>query len=265
MLMPNVITSETIVASDTTWDAGGSSQRKAPLSVRMHWLPRPRWAFLAAELGLLAAALLEARSGMSPQVPVLIVACCAFFHIQNLDRSIVCSGSASFWSDILKSVAFGLAASIGTFRLFSSFGHSAWPAFGSDMAPALAGAFSAGLLPVVLRPVLRQMVSRKKLVERILIVGSGELAGKLYRALVSSAASDDTVYLKQSCPTEVLDIPDTDGTIDSARLHEVITRERISRVILAERDSQSRARLAGVLLDLRLSGVDGRCTEGLSV
>ncbi len=123
------------------------------------------------------------------------------------------------------------------------------------MGPALAGAFTAGLLPVVLRPVLRQMVSHKKLVERILIVGTGELAGKLYRALVSSSSSDDTVYLKQNCATEVLDIPDTDGTIDPARLHEVITRERISRVILAERDSQSRARIAAVLLDLRLRGL----------
>lgn len=254
MLMPNVVTSDAIGAGDSTWDAVGSSHKES-LSVRVHWLPRPRWAFLSAELGLLMAALLEARAGMSPQVPVLIVACCAFFHIESLDRSIVCSGSARFWSGVLKSVAFGLAASVGIFRILSLFRHPAWPGLGSDMAPALAGAFTAGLLPVVLRPVLRQMVSHKKLVERILIVGTGELAGKLHRALVSNSSSDDTVYLKQSCPTEVLDILDTDGTIDPAHLHEVITRERISRVILAERDSQSRARLASVLLDLRLRGL----------
>jgi sugar transferase (PEP-CTERM system associated) len=123
------------------------------------------------------------------------------------------------------------------------------------MAPAFAGALAAGLLPVILRPVLKQMVRRKKLVERILIVGTGELAGKLYRALASGTTADDTVYLKEGRSAKVLDFPEMDPTIDPGCLQEVITKERISRVILAAQDSQSRSRLATALLDLRLRGL----------
>src|ERR1700689_5074828 len=119
-LMPTVIT------NNTTWAAVSGSQGKRLLSVRPYWLPRPRGAFLAAELVLLAAALLGARTGMSLQVPVLILACGVFFHIRSLDQSIVGSNLARFWSDVLAGVAFGLAASVGIFRAFSSFG----PAFG---------------------------------------------------------------------------------------------------------------------------------------
>jgi sugar transferase (PEP-CTERM system associated) len=223
--------------------------------VRPYWLPRTRGAFLAAELALLAAAVFEARAGVSAQVPVLIVACGVFFHARGLDRSIVNSNLARFWSDVLLGVAFGLAAAVGIFRAFASFGSSFGTSSGNEIAPALAGAFAVGLLPVILRPVLKQMVHRKKLVERILIVGTGELAGKLYRALASGRTADDSVYLKRHGSSEVLDFPEISPTIDPARLHEVITEGRISRVIVAEQDSQTRSKLASALLDLRLRGV----------
>jgi sugar transferase (PEP-CTERM system associated) len=243
--------------TENTWDAPSSAQPSAPVSVRVHSLPRLRRALLIAELALLAAALIGTRFGVSSQVPALIIACCIFFHLQGLDQSIVGSNWTYFLGVVLRGVAFGFAASLGIFRVFSFFGPSSLigRAFGSGIAPALVGALAAGLLPVISRPVLRQMISRKKLVERILIVGTGKLAGKLHRALVSCPTGYDTVYLKQSYPAEVLDLPDTDRTIDPARLHEVITQERISRVILTEPDSQIRSRLAAALLDLRLRGL----------
>src|SRR5258708_3198753 len=112
-LMPTVIT------SNTTWAAASAVQRKYPMSARPAWLPRPRGAFLAAEIGLVAVALFETRAGVSPQVPVLIAACAVSFHFRSLDRSIVGSNLARFWSDVLAGVAFGLAASVGIFRIFS--------------------------------------------------------------------------------------------------------------------------------------------------
>ena len=245
----------TVITSNTTWAAVSGPQRKQPLRARPHWLPRPRGAFLAAELALLAASLVQTRNGGSLQVPVVIAACAVFFHMRNLDRSIVGSNVARFWSDVLGGVAFGLAASVGIFRSLAWFWSRSASVFCNDIAPMLMGALAAGLLPVLLRPVLKEMVKRKRLVERILIVGSGELAGKLYRALARGTASDDTVYLKELRPTEILDFADREPSIDSARLHEVIARERISRVILAEQDSQSRSKLAGALLDLRLRGL----------
>ncbi len=243
-LMPTVIT------SNTTWDAVSPSPRKKPLSVRAYWLPRPRGAFLASELALLAVAMLGTRAGISPQVPLVIAMCGIVFLVQRLDRTIVSSGWLRFSSSLLQGVAFGLAASVGTFRAVAAFGAASRPVFGSDFAPALAGAFAAGLMPLILRPILKQMVRHKKLVERILIVGTGELAGKLYRALASGSDSEDTVYLKEDRSAEVLDFPNVDPAIDSARLHEVIARENISRVILAEKDPQSRSRLASSIARL---------------
>src|SRR5713101_2006662 len=120
------------IISNTTWAAVSGSQRKTPLRVQPYWLARPRGVFLAAELALLAAALLEAWSGMSPQVPVLIGACGVFFHVKTLDRSIVGSSLARFWSDVLAAVAFGLAASVVIFRVVPSFGHSFESLFGNN-------------------------------------------------------------------------------------------------------------------------------------
>jgi sugar transferase (PEP-CTERM system associated) len=246
----------TVITNNTTWAAVSTPQRKTPLRARPYWLPRPRGAFIASEGALLAAALFEARDGGSLQASVVIAACAVFFHMRSLDRSIVGSNVLRFWSDVLGGVAFGLAASVGIFRLVSLFlPSSSLAGFGSDLTPALAGALAAGLLPVFLRPVFKEMVKRKKLVERILIVGTGDLAGKLYRALVRGTTDDDTVYLKELRPTEILDFADREPSLDPARLHEVIARERISRVILAEQDSQSRTKLAGALLDLRLRGL----------
>src|SRR5579863_598461 len=187
MLNPAIFPTVTpSVTTENTWDAVSAAQPSASVSVRVHSLPRPGRALLIAELALLAAALIETRFGMSPQVPALIIACCIFFHLQSLDQSIVGANLTDFLSVVLRGVAFGFAVSVGIFRVFSLLGPASVfaRAFGSGIVPALLGALAAGLLPVVLRPVLRQMISRKKMVERILIVGTGRLAGKLYRALV---------------------------------------------------------------------------------
>jgi sugar transferase (PEP-CTERM system associated) len=44
-------------------------------------------------------------------------------------------------------------------------------------------------------------------------------------------------------------------TVDPARLQEIVTRERISRVVVAEQDEQNRTRLAAALVDARLRGL----------
>src|SRR5579862_5725733 len=90
----------TVTISNTTWDAVSDFQGKSGLSVRTYRLPRTRGVFLAAELALLTAALIEAHAGMSPQIPVLIVVCGVFFHVQRLDKSIVSSNLARFWSNV---------------------------------------------------------------------------------------------------------------------------------------------------------------------
>jgi sugar transferase (PEP-CTERM system associated) len=235
--------------SDTVW-AGVSAQLESRrLKARLCCLPRTRGAFLAAELMVLAAAVLyAARGGNSLGVPILIVSCALLFHINNLDRSIVTAKLLHFSISVLESVSLGCMASALLFYIF--------PALATSTAAALAGVLLVVLVPVTLRPLLRYLVTQKKFAEGILIVGTGELAGKLYRAL----ADGKNHWKEDERPAaELLDFPDSladlGPTVDFAQLNDIVMRDRISQVVVAEQDAQSREKLAGALLDCRLRGL----------
>ena len=234
--------------SGTTW-AGVNPPPGSRLKARPYCLPRPRGAFLAAELTLLAVVLLQAaRGGNTLGAAVLLASCGISFHLNNLDKSIVSSKVLAFSIDVLGSIALGFLAAALVFYLF--------PVLAPSTGVALTGALLAGLLPVVLRSLLGYLVNHQMLVEGILIVGTGSLAGKLYRAM-----ADGRGHLKRTegRASRLLDFPEslTDRavTVDFAQLNEMVVRDRISRVIVAERDAPSRAKLAAVLLDPRLRGL----------
>jgi sugar transferase (PEP-CTERM system associated) len=216
---------------------------------------RPQRAFLAAELTLLAAVLLQSVVGHGTlEAPILLVSCGFFFHVETLDQSIVTSTLLNFWSDVLKAASFGTLASVLLFYLFPSLAHGINGVF--------AGVVMAVLLAVMLRPILKHLVSHKKLVDRSLIVGTGDLVGKLYRDLANGAAplqfrSETT----QGRGSRVLAFPqDPDNalftTIDAVRLDEILERGGISRVIIAEQDPQTRSKLAKILVQPRLCGLE---------
>jgi sugar transferase (PEP-CTERM system associated) len=233
--------------SDTTWAGASAQARKAPLRVRSYYLARPGGLFFAAELTLLAGALAQAAWARGTvETPILIAACGIFFHLKGLDQSIVSAGLSRFWLDVLESVLFGISASMFLFYLF--------PALAPRISGALPGALLASLLPGVLRPILRRLVYHKKLVERILIVGTGELVGKLCQALANGGAPT-----QEDIASGVLSFHEnpagTGVNADCARLDEIVARGEISRIVIAEQDAQSRAKLAGALLDARLRGV----------
>lgn len=198
---------------------------------------------------MLAVALLyAAHGGNTLGVPILIASCEFLFHVNSLDRSIVSTTLLHFSIDVLESVALGCLASVLLFYIF--------PALDPNAEAALAGLLLVGLVPVTLRPLLRYMVTHKKFVEGILIVGTGELVEKLYRTLANGRN-----YWKETerRAGELLKFPESAAdlglAVDFAQLDEIVTQDRISRVVVAEQDAQSREKLAAALLDRRLRGL----------
>ncbi len=238
------------IINDTTWAAVNAPPRESRLKARPYCLPRPAGAFLTAELMLLAVILLQAaRGGNTLGAAVLLASCGIFFHLNNLDKSIVSSKLLAFSIDVLESIALGFLAAALLFYLF--------PVLAPSTGVALAGVLLASLLPVVLRSFLGYLVNHQILVEGILIVGTGYLAGKLYRALANGKGH---LQGTEGRATGLLDFPesttDRGVTVDLAELNEMVVRDRISRVVVAEWDAPSRKNLAAALLDPRLRGLE---------
>jgi sugar transferase (PEP-CTERM system associated) len=232
----------------TTW-VEDSPRPRLELKVRPYWRTRLHGPFLAAELIVFGAVLLG-TAGHSGAVGTMVVllACGTLFHMNGLDESILSSKLRDLLIGILKCVAFGFLLSEALFLT--------WPAVAPGTAGLGVGVLISGLFPLVLRPLLQCLVARRKLVEGILIVGTGELAGKLYTALVNERRGSRP---KESCAGAPLEFPPSGATArmtaDCTQLAELVARERISRVIVAERNPQRKTELAAALLDCRLRGL----------
>jgi sugar transferase (PEP-CTERM system associated) len=235
----------TATIDNATWSGASASPCKAQLEVRTHKLARSRGAFLAAEVGLLAFALLQfAWGGRNPGALILIVSCAFFFHVNRIDRSIGTSKSVPFWIDVLASLGLGFLASAWLFHLL--------PGLAPQSGIALSAGLLAGLLPVVLRLSLPRLIARGKFVEEILIVGTGDLPAKLHRAL-GSAVPRSGRTAQVLCVSEAR--ADAGAAIDLTELKELVTKDQIGRVVVADLDTRSRASLAAALLDSRLRGL----------
>jgi hypothetical protein len=212
-------------------------------------MPSPRGVFLAAELLLMSAAMLAALWNRAIFGASILIGCCAIAAcLKALDRSIVGSSKARFRRDLAEALCWGAGAGILILHVF--------PMLGSGTEAALAGLPPAALLPVVLRPVLRQLTVRKRFVESMLIVGNGKLAEKLHRVLATTNNSAP----EPQRTSGVLRFPgsslaESGCVTDFSQLLDILRRERISRVILAEEDTQSRAGLAATLVAPRLDGL----------
>jgi exopolysaccharide biosynthesis polyprenyl glycosylphosphotransferase len=235
------------ITKGIVWAEASASTEKTSFWVRPFSEARPRRVFLAAELTLLVAAVLEAVWNRATfGVPILIGCCAVAVHLKAMDRSIVRSSKARFRRDL--GTALGWGTGWGMLILYT------FPALGSGTEAALAGLPLAGLLPVVLRPVLRRLTTRRKLVENILIVGNGKLAEKLHQAL---AAGSPVSALRHN--NGLLRFPGSlaqSGRLtDLSHLPNILLRERISRVIIAEQDAHNHTKLAATLVAPRLGGL----------
>lgn len=235
----------TATVDNTAWAGISSVPCRALLQVRAHSLARPRGAFFAAELAVLAIASFQsARSGSNLGALILIASCEFFFHINHLDRSIVSSRSLRFCIDLIASIGMGFLAAAWLFLLVPGLA----PAAGATLEAGLL----LGLLPVTLRWFLRHLIARGKFVEEILIVGTGDLPAKLQQALGRGAGA--TKRNKQVVSVAG-GLADSGSAIDLTDLEDVVSRDKISRVVVADLDTRSRERLAATLLDSRLRGL----------
>jgi len=217
---------------------GTTSIRVRPFSIA-----RSRGVFLAVELALLSAALFEAVRNRATFGACFLMVCCALaVYLKVLDRSLARSGKARFWLDLSEALCCGIGA--GMLIRYS------FPVLGSGMDVALAGLPLAGMLPVV----IRHLAVREKLVESMLIIGNGKLAAKLHQALSTGNSTSG-----QRDTSDVLQFPGSQAesgrVTDFSQLPDILQRERISRVIVAEEDAQSRNRLAAMLVTPCLGGL----------
>ncbi len=230
---------------ENAW-ADASEQPDRRLAGRICVVSHARPAFVVAELVLLSAAsLYGVRAGMHLAIPLLIAFCAVSFHLGSVDKSIVERRGGRRLIQVLVCVALGMCTSLLALRLFPD-GPGARPGVWIVAAWCL---LAAGL-PLALGPVLRNLVLRNQLIERILIVGGGELALKLARI-----AADGWSNAKTSKTAGPVSLPGSPVAIDLARLEEIMARARISRVIVAEQNAEHRRALAKALLDPRLHGV----------
>lgn len=109
---------------------------------------------------------------------------------------------------------------------------------------------AAGLMPLALAPAVPRVASGRKRLERVLIVGDGDVATKLCRALDSdSSLTYRPVTISGPAPEDGL-------LVDYKGLDEIVQRDNISRVVVAEHNAEARRKLAAALVDLRLRGLE---------
>jgi sugar transferase (PEP-CTERM system associated) len=229
----------TATINTATWAGIATSPQ---LKLRTHSLARPRGAFLAVELMLLALGLLQAAwGGNSLGTLIGMVPCALFYHVSNLDRSIVSSKPSQFWIDVLQSVVLGFLASAVLIYAFRG--------LVKRVDITLMSLLLIGLLPVFLRLSLRHLVNRGKFVEDVLIVGTGDLPGKLHRAL-----GRGLIRSERNAPAPE-SLTNRSAAIDLSELDALLARNQISRVVIAEMNAQSRDRLAAALVHSRLRGL----------
>ena len=235
----------TATINNAAWNGTVALPGKTQLKVRSHSLARPGGVFLASEMVLMAGALLQSAWGGHGLGTLIGIAPCAlFFHTTNLDRSIVSSTAAQFWTDVLEAIALGSVSSAGIFRVF--------PELFPGLPLVLAWGLLIGLLPLIMRSCLQHLVCRGKLIEEILIVGTGDLPAKLHRSLGQGLRRSKSGGPEQNFSES---LASACVAMDLTELNGWVMRFHVSRVVIADLNVQSRERMAAALLDSRLRGL----------
>jgi sugar transferase (PEP-CTERM system associated) len=224
--------------SNIIWadDAARPLKGQVQLRARRCSLPRCRQAFVAVELAILAAVLLFAIR--IPQLAGLLLVVAAaefFFHLNGLDRSILRAGARRFYGDVARSVV--LAA------LVAGTGPWLFPQILPGAGIAVAAAAGCAVIPLAMRPVLKALVARRKLVTGVLIVGTPELTAKL------------DVVLQEVCQGAEKRGDTNVMVVECGQLRKFLARENISLVVIAERNPHRQAELAASIMECRLRGV----------
>jgi len=200
------------------------------------WTVRPGAVVLAAEVSLLGAILVATvltaiRSNSVAATSIGVVLGVAggqlVLHLAGIGRSILDPNPIGFCRGILGSLLMGLVlASVLTV---------AFPAFSDGYSDGLAAWFGAVGLVVLLRPILRSLVRRHRLIQTLMILGPNEMAEKLYLELSSG---EDAV--RHAVAAGDLDFGMNPGSV--------------SRIVVADPSRTSKRDLAA-LIDSRMRGL----------
>jgi len=200
------------------------------------WTVRPRALVLAAEASLLGAILAGAVlssiwSHSMAETSVGIVLGLAggqiVLHLAGISRSIVDPNPVGFFRGILGSLLMGL--------LLAGVLTVTFPAFSHGYSDGLMAWFSAVGFVAALRPILRSLVRRHRLIQTLMILGPNEMAEKLYLEL---ASCEDAVRHGGSA-----------GDLDLS-----MNQERVARIVVADPSRTSKRDLAA-LIDSRMRGL----------
>ncbi len=236
----------TATINNTTWTETNGPSQNGSFTIRQCWLARPVTAFVPVELTLIAAALVETVWGHRSVWAFLVIACGALIlHLAiRGKRSVIRSRTSLRSSDA--SLEMLLAAWTFATMLYLV-------PVNAGLGAGVAGTLLAGAVPLTLRPLRRCLVMRKWMTQGVLIAGSGEMAKNLYRALDSDSGS------RKELPKGVLafssEREERGSQVDFLHLDDIVRREGIGRVVIAEQDPQARAWLSSALVDLRLRGL----------
>jgi len=226
----------TATINSTTWDESNQQARKPWLTIRPYYLVRPSKIFFPVAVTFFLAALVRAlREGGPVALPVFFVSCgvlllCMTYRTPEGQKRIPSHLSLELYFAVSAVILFSLPAAHGVQSTFIS--------------------VAAGLAPLALAPIAPRLIANKKRLERVLIVGDGDLASKLCRAL---DADDSITYRPVTISGPQ---PENGMKVDYNGLDEIIQRDSITRVVVAERDAESRRKVATALVDLRLRGLE---------
>lgn len=219
------------------------------------WIVRPKALLLASQWLLLAAVLsciawgyqshspfgsLHANAGVIILLVTLQICC----YANGLASVIVAPSVKLFVAKALVSLGMGLLLITPLFVAFPG------------LFPGYGWAASAVLLSTVclliLRPLLCWLIRRKKFGEGLLILGTGDLAGKFRKELANLQLLDANPPLHLGTANSA---SDQGAVINYEELRAITLRERISRIVVAEADAHNSKDLAVALLDCKLAGL----------
>jgi exopolysaccharide biosynthesis polyprenyl glycosylphosphotransferase len=202
------------------------------------WIVRPGSFLLAAETALtgiiMGAALWagshSARSAhMSLSIVLGLVGGQVFLHLVGIDRAIVDPNPASF----LRRIAGSLLAGV----VLTGVLLTVLPKFHDGYSRALAAWMLSLVFVIAIRPILRSLIRRHRLIRTMMILGPGELGEKLSREL---ATGNDVVCSVTSMP-------------DSGRVR--LQQGDVSGIVVADLQLATDGAMAASLIDSKLRGL----------
>ncbi|MBI4465500.1 MAG: TIGR03013 family PEP-CTERM/XrtA system glycosyltransferase [Acidobacteria bacterium] len=237
------------------------------IRVWQYWIIRPKAPLLAAHFTLVMAVFLHLAWNSHAISPwrafngnlglillFLLPQLCFYFH--GLEALILGASLRQFLFRTLSALGIGLILAAPLFWIFP------------NLFPGLKGAVAvvglSTLLLLCLRPLLRWFVRHKKFAEGLMILGSGEMAGKFYRELVNGNGNHTSTNKDVDGHRQLSSLAVEPGqeSLDSGivvnydQLPEMALRNRISRIVVAEPNVRNSEELAVALLDCKLRGLE---------